>query len=240
MSRRTLRTVAPSALSMLAVITLLAGCPRSNDPYFVDGGPLGDAPDPARVDTDLDGLCDVQEIARGLLVDDADTDMDGYSDLVEVSLGFDPLGPGSPDRDRIVILSEIPGSTARVTMTASVSATGESFTGAFAATRQAFEDGIDGADFFDSSSALAAEPMGSVFALEGPTFVGVRGRAILTSEIRLRFAGPQLGCLRAYPFQYVVKRQDGRIVAVARFTLVVQPDGSRPGDGEWCGARPCW
>lgn len=228
---------------MLAALAIgSAGCPRTTAPPPWDAGPGLDAQDPSRIDSDEDGLCDPQEVSRGLRVDDPDTDRDGYSDLAEVSLGFDPLLPASPDRETIVFVREAAEGNGRVTITVAVNGTGETYAGSFQAIDQIFPDGIDASDFYAGSGPVGAEPMANVFRLDEGTqsFVGVRGRTLLVYDVRLAFTGAALGCMRAYPFQYVVKREDGRVVAARRFTLVVVPDGMRPGEGTWCGARPCW
>jgi hypothetical protein len=225
------------AIPTLALAALLAGCPRSTAPSLLDGG-ASDARD--FTDTDDDGLCDPQEAALGTRSDDPDTDGDGFSDLAEVSLGFDAQRPGSPDRDLVVYLSETTGSTARVSTTFRVSGMGESFTGTFIPARQAFEDGGSAMDFYGGAAAVGATPSTSVFAIEGETFERVIGRAVLVFSIDLESSGPRLGCTRAYPFLYQVKRADGVIVGQRRFTLVVLAEGTEPGEAPWCGAVPCW
>lgn len=202
-----------------------------------DGGGIADAFEPS-VDTDGDGLCDGQELSRGLRIDDPDSDGDGYSDWVEVSLGFDPLRPSSPNRDRIVLLEE--GSTARATVTVVVRGMGETFYGSFQATRRFVDDGSSAADFFTGAAAVGAEPMGNVYAIEDQRFVRVLGRTALVFEMWFALAENPRDCLRAYPFEYVVKRDsDGRIGAMERFTLVVAPAGMRPGSGTWCAPEVC-
>jgi len=208
-ARRT--ALRPIAMHAIAVASLaLAGCPRSNPPFLHDGGGIDAAP---YVDTDEDGLCDPHELSRGTSLDDPDTDADGFSDLVEASLGFDPLLPASPERDLLVFLREQPGATAHVTLALPVSGMGETFTGTFTSARQVFEDGQSATLFFDSAEAIGAEPLTNVFSIEGESVLGVNGRT------------------------HAVKRDDGRIVAIRRLTLVIDPTDP---DAPWCGARPCW
>ncbi len=196
----------------------------------------------SRRDTDGDGLCDGREEMRGLRIDHPDTDGDGFSDLVEVSLSFDPLQPTSPNREAIVLMEETNAAEARVVITTSVNGGGEAFGGSFLSIEQVFPDGHDASEFYESSGPVGAEPMGNVFALDPSTqsFLGVDGRTQLIFEVRLVFRGSPVGCMRAYPFQYLVKREGGSVVAAQRFTLVVAPVGARPGAGTWCGADPCW
>lgn len=234
-----LRSRSKLALASFAVLVstmalALAGCPRST-PSLQDSG--ADA-DPF-ADSDGDGLCDPQELARGTRVDDTDTDADGYSDLAEVSLGFDPLLPASPDRADVVILQEVPGATAHVTAIVAVSGSGETYTGAFMPGRQAYDDGQSAAMYFESAAAIGAEPMENVVAIEGESFLAVNGRTQLVFDVRFRFDAGVQSCLRAYPFQYAVKRDDGRIVGIRRFTLLIQPPAGGPGDGTWCAPVPC-
>jgi hypothetical protein len=231
------------ASAVVALAVLASGCPRSErPPWTFDAGPGLDAQDPARIDSDEDGLCDPQEEMRGLRVDDPDTDGDGYSDLAEVSLGFDAFQPSSPDRETIVIVPETSVGDGRVTLSVAVNGMGETYSGSFQAVDQIFPDGIDASDFYEGSGPVGAVPMVNVFAIDEArqAFVGVHGRTELLFDVRFAFSGAPLGCIRAYPFQYVVKRDDGRIVTARRFTLVVAPNGERPGAGTWCGARPCW
>lgn len=55
----------------------------------------GPAVDPT-LDTDGDGLTDVEERRLGTLVASPDTDRDGFSDGLEVRQGTDPLVPDAP------------------------------------------------------------------------------------------------------------------------------------------------
>lgn len=73
----------PSVLSSMRSIQFLPGT----------GG------DPLRVDTDLDGLPDGDELALGTDPAQPDTDEDGMDDAWEVRYGFDPAFWDSPDAD---------------------------------------------------------------------------------------------------------------------------------------------
>ncbi len=50
-----------------------------------------------RVDSDRDGLSDVEEDVYGTHPYMKDTDRDGYSDTMEIKFGYDPTGAGRPD-----------------------------------------------------------------------------------------------------------------------------------------------
>lgn len=234
----------PALLRFAALLAALAvigpGCTRYRSPFDFDAGP--DVDGGGGRDTDGDGLCDEQEISRGLRIDDPDTDADGFSDFVEVSLGHNPLSRLSPAPERVVYLRESATGTARVTVSIPVDGTGETFSGSFTPAPELFPDGVDADLYFAGAGPVGAEPMANVFTMDtsAQSFVGVRGRTLLIYEVLLQFAGEARGCMRAYPFQYSVKREDGVTVATERFTLVITPGSGRPEDEVWCGARPCF
>jgi hypothetical protein len=233
------------ALAAVGVVSGFAlaagGCPRRTDPVPPDAG-LGEDARPIGLDTDLDGLCDANELTRGLRIDDPDTDGDGYSDFVEVSLGLDPFSRESPASDAVSFLRESATGMARVTVSVPVNGSGESYGGAFAEAFALYPEGVGAQDFFAGSGPVGAEPMGNVAFVDtdSQSFVGVLGSTLLTFEVSFRFQGAALGCMRAYPFQFTVKREDGLIVASRRFVLVVLPPGALPGESAWCGAEPCY
>ena len=193
------------------------------------------------VDTDHDGLCDRTEPSYHTDVADPDTDGDGYPDGVEVIDGDDPLAPTEPLRERVVFLSEDRDATAVLTVTQAVRAAGESYTGAFQTltTRDLF--GRDASAFFVGAAATLANPPESVFAIEGEQFIGVMGRTLLVFDVSFAF-GAELprSCASAYPFRYNIKRQDGRLVATTRYTLVVLPPGQTPAGAAWCELSRCF
>ncbi len=53
--------------------------------------------DVTKIDSDRDGLTDIQEYRFGTHPYIADTDKDGYTDATEVRFGYDPTGAGRPD-----------------------------------------------------------------------------------------------------------------------------------------------
>lgn len=232
---------AACVVGVASVVLCASGCNRSRSPWLFDAGPPTDGGPPQR-DTDQDGLCDEQEVARGLRVDDPDTDADGFSDLTEVSLGLDPLSRLSPPTDRVIFLRESAEGTARATMTITVDGEGDTYSGSFTAVSPAFSDGVDADEYFAGAGPVGATPTANVFEIDESTqaFVGVRGLTLLTYEIRFRFEGAARECQRAYPFQYTVKRDDGAIVASQRFTLVITPASGAADAAEWCGAEPCF
>ncbi|AKF09609.1 hypothetical protein DB32_006758 [Sandaracinus amylolyticus] len=234
---RTLRSIAVlAALVMLAATT--SGCPRRRNPWLFDAGPEGDG---GGDDSDRDGLCDEHERSRGLRIDDPDTDADGYSDLTEVSLGHNPLSRTSPNADRVIFLRETATGTARATVSIAVEGSGETFSGSFTPAAQVVPDDVDADAYFAGAGPVGAEPMANVFELDEATqsFIGVRGRTLLIYEVRFQFSGEARECMRAYPFQYTVKRDDGVVVATERLTLVVVPGSGRLEDEVWCPVSPC-
>ncbi len=56
--------------------------------------PPAPAPSPAFIDSDGDGLTDLQEEQIGTDPNNPDTDGDGFNDGEEVEAGYNPLGPG--------------------------------------------------------------------------------------------------------------------------------------------------
>ena len=236
-----LRGALCSLLLCFAGVLTLSGCPRSNvPPPTFDGGFPPDGPRP-NVDTDGDGLCDTNEVVRGLDPGNVDTDGDGYADLFEISNGFDGRAPASPPRDLIVLLEETPGATLRVPIQLLVVGEGESYQGAFQSLPQVVDDGRSAADYFGSQQATGADPMANVFAIEGDRVLGVLDRTALVFEVNFRWADPApRGCMRGYPFLYTVKREDGRIVAQRRMVLVVTPRGQRPGVRARAPTNPCF
>lgn len=220
----------------LCALGLLTGCPRSAQPApGRDAGPVvsPDAGPPPGLDTDLDGLCDVTEHARGTDPTNPDTDGDGISDRVEVDLGFDPTRRASPDASLLVQLSERLGSTADVTIVHTVRGQGDNYTGAFRSVAVADAEGVDAGDFYERSIAVGAVPMENVFEVlaEEERITGVVGRTRLVYAIELAFAGDPRGCRRAYPFRYLIKRDGGTTVTNRRYVLIVLPEND---DGTWC------
>lgn len=225
-------------LGSLSLFVLAPACSsRPRPPGLIDA--QVDALPPF-TDSDGDGLCDENEATRGTRADLADSDDDGYTDLVEVLNGFDPLLPASPDRDVLVFMNEAIGGTATATTTVSVRGDGESYLGTFDDVPPPLTDGQSAGTFFAGSRAVGATPMENVIVVEGEQFVAVRGRTLLVFETLFEFDGEVRNCMRAYPFQYIVKRDDGSTVAQRRFVLVVTPPGMRPGEGEWCMPAGCF
>ena len=223
----------------------LAGCPGSTPPPAGDtdgGGPELDAPIVDREDTDGDGLCNDTEFARRTDPFDGDTDADGYSDWVEVVFGFDPLRPAEPDRAIISVLRESAGSETAVPVEVVVRGSGEDYTGGFEGLSARDPLGITASDFYAGSVALFANPEDGAAAIEGDAerFRVVVGITELTFEVRFEWGEDDLvrRCLRAYPWRYVVKRSDGRLVSATRKLLVVVPEGETISGGEWCVPEP--
>lgn len=222
----------------LLAATLLAGCPHTTPPPPPnDGGPIGDAVIIDRTDTDGDGLCDSTEESWGTDPTLPDTDGDGLTDRAERDFGYAPLRPDSPGRAELVFLEEDVSSTAQLGVDRVVRGQGETYTGAFEALPVVDPLGLRASDFLVSSVAVGAIPMDNVFEVR-PTeerFVGVFDRTDLVFEVSFRFGAEEpRGCARAYPFRYQIKRDDGALVYLARYLLVVVPAGERLDTATWC------
>lgn len=215
----------------MAGLCALAGCRNPVQPIPQDGGP--DANVVVYTDSDGDGLCDQTELSRGTDPTIPDTDGDGVSDRVEIDFGFQPTRTDSPDRELLLYVSEAAGASIDVPIAHIVRADGESFTGAFQALPVIDAESASAMDFYSGSIAIAADPMQNVFQVvpEEERFDGVIGRTQLLYQVT--FQSPAVeprGCMRAYPWRYNIKRNDGTLVFARRYLLVVVPDGP----AAWC------
>jgi hypothetical protein len=226
----------------LALAILFAtGCPRTLEPPPpYDAGPQLDAPDPLDFsDSDSDGVCNRTESQLGTDPLLPDSDGDSLSDRAELDLGYDPTRQDSPQRSAIVLLDERASATAHVAVSyvTPSSTEGRDFTGTFLSLDIVDPDAIDAEAFYTDSFAIGADPMGNVFEVEGEAerFGGVFGLTELVFDVRLAFGpNPARGCVRAYPWRYNVKRDDGTIVAAPRYLLVIVPDGESVDTAAWC------
>lgn len=231
-----------AALFVFAAANLLAGCPQTTTlPDAGDGGARDSSAIDPLGDEDDDGLCNMNEADRGTDLFGPDTDDDGYSDFVEVAFGYDPLIPAIPQEDEVFELLAEPGATVRVPAELVIRGSGEDYTGAFDSLPAGDPNGLTADDFWQSSVALFADPPDNVSVVEAEagTFRGVVGTTELNFETTFTFEGGDRfePCLRAYPFRYLVKRSDGRIMGAVRGLLVVVPPTNT---GEWCTpALPC-
>lgn len=219
------------------------GCP--GPPPGLDGGdprdagprPEFDAGAPDDLDTDEDGLCDNTERAMGTDPEVPDTDSDGITDRVEVELGFRPTQAMSPERGILLFMEETELSTRQLTIPLEVNSDGQTYTGAFEALPVFDTLELTASDYLVNAQATTAMPEENVFRIEGPaqTFAGVFGRTTLIWDLGFAFSDnlPR-ACIRAYPFRYQVKRDDGFRVLVEDWLLVILPDGQRLDTAEWC------
>jgi hypothetical protein len=226
------------ASAALVAALSLSGCPHTPPPPPPnDAGPTDDAVVIDRTDTDGDGLCDATESAWGTDPTVADTDGDGLTDRAERDFGYAPLRPDSPGRGELVLLEEDVASSTQLGIDRVVRGEGETYSGAFESLPVVDPLGLLAADFLVSSVAVGAVPMENVFEVR-PTeerFVGVFGRTDLVFEASFRFGATESrGCARAYPFRYQIKRDDGAVVYLVRYLLVVLPAGERLDTATWC------
>lgn len=222
---------------------LLVACPGSETfpDADVDGGDRPDASTDLN-DDDGDGLCNFNEMNRGIDPLDPDTDGDGYSDFVEVAFGYNPLIPAIPTDEEVFRLLEEPGVIVRASHALVIRGSGQDYVGAFESLAARDPDGLLADDFWAGSIALFANPPENVAVVEegAEAFRGVVGRTELNFETTFTFEGGDTfePCMRAYPFRYQVKRSDGFVLAVERYLLVVVPPINT---GEWCmPALPCF
>ncbi len=189
-----------------------------------------------RIDSDEDGLCDATERERGTDPFLADTDFDGFLDSTEITLGFNPLGNTSPDRDTVFFLRENPASALQVSIERVIRGRGENYTGAFESLGDPDLGGATAATFYVESLPVFADPPDNVALIdeENEVFRAVTGTTLLGYEARFAFgdAVPRV-CNRAYSWRYNVKRSDGALVAANRYVIVVLPTGATMGDA-WC------
>ena len=234
------RSVRVAVAVVLTVGLALVGCNRSRPPSLppTDGGPEDGGP-PPMTDTDGDGLCDFDEEQRRTDPLSADTDVDGFSDYAEAIAGSDPFLSDSPNRDLLVFLTEETGDSVDVPVAFSVRGIGETFLGQFTALPLSIEDdGTTAATFYAGGRTAGASPMENV---RGPTdderFRGVFGRTLLAFSLHFQQPQEPRGCMRAFPFSYSLKRDDGSFAGSVTRWLVVTPPDMTPGapGAVWCG-----
>lgn len=239
MSGRTLVAVRASA-PVLSMILALASCGRPRPPPIVamDAGPDDTGPPPQQ-DSDGDGLCDRDENERRTDPLSSDTDLDGFSDYVESLTGSDPFMLDSPNRDLLVFLHEENDAFIDVPISFSVRGIGETFLGSYTAQPVLIaDDGTTAATFYAGGRTAGASPMENVRgATDDERYRGVFGRTLLAFSMRFEQRQSPRGCMRAYPFAYTLKRDDGSYAGTVYRWLVIAPTGMQPGasGAVWCG-----
>ena len=226
------RLAIASILCALACGDDLPGRPLADQgPQIPDGSP--GTPN----DLDGDGLCNGTEELNGTDPLRADSDGDGYPDLQEQLFGYDALSSGSPARDEVHILRENDTSSVQAPFELAVTAAGEEYAGAFDPLPVIDLGGQDAGTFYRGSVATFADPPDNVAETDatGETFRGVVGRTRLGFEVFFEYgAAVNRACIRAYPFQYTIKRQDGVRLARYREIVLVLPVGDTLATGAWC------
>lgn len=225
---------------LAACVPVLAGCggePPPVPPPPDSGVPPEDGGIHRLPDTDGDGLCDETEATLGTSPTEVDTDGDGLDDRAEADLGYLPLRPDSPERDILVFLTETDTASTQLSIPFVVRGDGQTFSGGFAALPVLDPLELDAATFFAGASAVGATPAENVFEVreDEERFLGVFDRTQLVFEARFAF-GAELprSCVRAYPFQYQVKRSDGALAGHRRYLLILLPPGERLDTADWC------
>jgi hypothetical protein len=239
-SGRTLTEVRVGTALLLTMGIALASCGRPRPPPIpaIDAGPDDTGP-PPQLDSDGDGLCDRDENERRTDPFSADTDVDGFSDYVESVTGSDPFLIDSPNRDLLVFLRDEDGSYVDVPISFSVRGVGETFSGAYAPQPVLIpDDGTTATTFYAGGRTAGASPMENVRGTtEDERFRGVFGRTLLAFSMRFEQRQSPRGCMRAYPFAYTLKRDDGSYAGNVFRWLVIAPNGMQPGapGAIWCG-----
>lgn len=229
------------AIALLLTVGLtLGGCNRARPPSLppADGGPEDGGPPPDQ-DTDGDGLCDFDEEQRRTDPLSGDTDVDGFSDYAEALAGSDPFLSDSPNRELLVFLTEDRDAYVDVPVAFSVRGIGETYLGQYVPQPLSIEDdGTTAATFYAGGRSAGASPMENVRgSTEDERFRGVFGRTLLAFSLHFVQRQDPRGCMRAFPFSYSLKRDDGTYAGSVTRWLVVTPPGMTPGatGAVWCG-----
>ncbi len=194
----------------------------------------------ATADSDGDGLCDLTEQERRTDPRSADSDGDGLLDSFETRIGADPLSGRDPlasDRLRFV---EDNTSLATLEHVMEYEGAGEVLSAAML-DRSAGLDGLRASEVVDFNvEATTANPAAFVRAIEGPRFVGVVGRTVLSWRLGARLRASSVidggaasapGCRRAYEALLVIKREGDDVVSARSLIVDVSPPS---------GATPSW
>lgn len=72
-----------------------------------------------KIDTDGDGLLDVNEEIFGTDPNNYDTDGDGYGDMAEINNGYDPLGPGKLTPNQLILIGQMTTTSVDLNITTS-------------------------------------------------------------------------------------------------------------------------
>lgn len=226
---------------------LLLGCDspavrhESKDDATVDGA-AGASARPVSRDTDADGLCDATEKEVATNLSDTDTDGDGPSDLVELAYGFGPLDVANPAPEQVAVLGGRVGASIDFPVRVTVIGSGEAQAGTFEVGPTVYEDGLTADAFFQAAAAVSGEPLENVRGIDyaSERFISVLGETRLAFSLRFQHpAEASPGCIRAYPFHYVVKSSRGETNNLRQYVLVVIPDGTNYDGGPWCGLESC-
>ncbi len=194
-------------------------------------------PDGSIADEDHDGLCDALEVMVGTDPGSDDTDGDGFSDWFEYVNRMGPLRSDIPERDIFIPMVETPEASVSRTFTLEVRASGEDFAGHFAAFDAGDPLGITAADFITGIEADFADPpenVGMVFGEMG-VFGGVTRRTVLGFELGMAYGDqPPRRCIRAFPFEVIIKSSLGRTYLREDRYLLILPVGETTRTGTWC------
>lgn len=211
-----------SARSWAALLGSLLSC-------CVDASEAPPNPPSTQVDSDADGLCDAQEVARRTSPFDIDTDGDGISDLAEVRIGSNPNRVASPTSSEVTLVR--PSSDPQVlTLTTTVFGRSEDFRGEVLRIAP-FDRPVLAtlsADFVFSNVAVGADPERNVASFADNVFVRVEGETTLAAAVEFRPATIWLSqppsCIDYLPFTYVWRRVGGSMHHEVRRVIALVPD----------------
>jgi len=166
-----------------------------------------------------------------------DSDADGFSDWFEYVNRMAPLRSDVPEREIFVPMVETPEASVTRTFLLEVRADGEDYQGHFAAFDAGDPLGITAADFITGIEADFADPPDNVGLVENGTgvFHGVTRRTVLGFELSVAYGDqPPRSCIRAFPFEVIVKSSLGRIYLREDRFILILPVGETTRTGTWC------
>ena len=227
----------------MGALSGMAGCPTASPPPppTLDSSTIQDGPSgSASEDPDGDGLCTATERNLGTDPMAADTDGDGWPDGAEWQASSDPTDATEPDPAFVDALTEGAGAPLYISVLVETRARGHDLTGGIEDTAL-FEDGRRASQWLAALRAAAAYPSYRVAWIdeENATYRGVEGRVLVAFELSFQVpAEAARGCARAYPYWFVLKRNDGvRWIVQRRWLRVAAPQGTGATEA-WCLSRP--
>jgi hypothetical protein len=119
---------------------------------------------------------------------------------------------------------------------------GEGVTGQFNPRNSFDPAGRRASDYFDSGSALGAEPPDNVrdMRAEDEHFGRVIGKTRLRFNLSFRYDSSEvLSCAAALPFEYGIKSDLGGYITTRYYALIVTPSDGQPAATDYCQPVTC-